>query len=134
MSDAAPVRLLGLRTATYAVADLARAKAWYTELLGSGPYFDQPFYVGFNVGGYELGLTPDPAAAARRAEAGIAYWGVENAAAAFARVQALGAEVHAPLQDVGEGIKIGSVRDPFGNILGLIENPGFTLEPRDAAR
>ncbi|MDP3909203.1 MAG: hypothetical protein Q8Q14_02335 [Gemmatimonadales bacterium] len=23
------------------------------------PYFDEPFYVGFNVGGYELGLNPD---------------------------------------------------------------------------
>ena len=127
MSSSPPLRLLGLRTATYAVADLQRAKAWYTELLGFGPYFDEPFYVGFNVAGYELGLTPEPSAGARRAEAGIAYWGVEDAEAAFARVQALGAEVAAPLQDVGGGIRIGSVWDPFGNVLGLIENPGFKL-------
>ena len=51
--------LLGLRTAIYLVKDLHRAKSWYTRLTGEAPYFDQPFYVGFNVGGYELGLLPD---------------------------------------------------------------------------
>ena len=127
MSNASPVNLHGLRTATYAVADLARAKAWYTELLGFGPYFDEPFYVGFNVAGYELGLTPEADAGGRRAEAGIAYWGVTDAEAAFARVLAMGAAVKAPLQDVGDGIKIGAVWDPFGNVFGLIENPGFRL-------
>jgi len=30
---------------------------------------------------------------------------------------------------VGEGIRLGSVLDPFGNILGVIENPHFSLEP-----
>ena len=82
--------ILGLRTAIYPVGDLARAKAWYTQLLGQAPYFDQPFYVGFNVGGFELGAA-----------------GLE------------------PVNDVGEGIKVGAVRDPFGNRLGIIENPHF---------
>ena len=43
--------LLGLRTAIYPAPDLAAAKAWYTRLLGVDPYFDEPFYVGFQVGG-----------------------------------------------------------------------------------
>jgi catechol 2,3-dioxygenase-like lactoylglutathione lyase family enzyme len=47
----------GLRTVIYHVDNLEKAKAWYTEVLGIKPYFDQPFYVGFNVGGYELELT-----------------------------------------------------------------------------
>ena len=50
--------LLGLRTVVYELYDLKAAKEWYTEALGFGPYFDEPFYVGFNVGGYELGLVP----------------------------------------------------------------------------
>ena len=50
---------LGLRTGIYHVSDLQRAKAWYRELLGADPYFDEPFYVGFEVGGFELGLDPD---------------------------------------------------------------------------
>jgi hypothetical protein len=32
-------------------------KKWWSQLLGFDPYFDQPFYVGFDVGGYELALT-----------------------------------------------------------------------------
>ncbi len=50
--------LLGLRTAIYPVTDLAAAKQWYGQVLGAQPYFDQPFYVGFSVGGFELGLLP----------------------------------------------------------------------------
>ncbi len=49
---------LGLRTAVYDAPDIAKAKAWYSKVLGEQPYFDQPFYVGFNVGGYELGILP----------------------------------------------------------------------------
>ena len=71
--------LQGLRTATYQVKDLARAKEWYSTVLGVKPYFDQPFYVGFNVGGYELGLVPASDAGEKRAPAGIAYWDVKDA-------------------------------------------------------
>ena len=58
---------------------------------------------------------------------GIAYWGVTSADDAFARLISLGATAHEPIQDVGGGIRIGSVRDPFGNVLGVIENPHFKL-------
>lgn len=118
---------LGLRTAKYSAKDLAAAKRWYAEVTGVQPYFDEPFYVGFDIGGFELGITPDDGAAAERPEAGIAYWGVKDAAAAYARLIERGASDHEPIQDVGEGIRIGSVRDPFGNILGVIENPHFKM-------
>jgi predicted enzyme related to lactoylglutathione lyase len=122
---------LGLRTAAYSARHLAAAKAWYTDVLGVAPYFDQPFYVGFNVGGYEFGIMHEDDAAPDRAAAptGIAYWGVTDAAAAYERLIALGARPHEPVQDVGEGIKVATVRDPFGNILGVIENPTFRIEP-----
>lgn len=112
----------GLRTAIYPAPDLGRAKAWYTEVFARAPYFDQPFYVGFNVGGFELGLVPDgqPGAAGCRA-----YWGVDNIEAEVQRVLALGASIHSKIQDVGEGIKVAELLDPFGNLLGLIENPLF---------
>ena len=121
------MRFLGLRTAKYTARDLAAAKAWYSRVLDHAPYFDEPFYVGFNVAGFELGITPDEHAAIERAEAGVAYWGVPDAAAAYARLLELGATDVEPVQDVGGGIKIGAVRDPFGNILGVIENPDFRI-------
>lgn len=119
---------LGLRTAKYSARDLAAAKTWYQEVTGVAPYFDEPFYVGFSIGGFELGITPDDSADGARAESGVAYWGVTNADSAYARLLALGATPHEPIQDVGDGIRIGSVHDPFGNILGVIENPHFRPE------
>jgi predicted enzyme related to lactoylglutathione lyase len=116
---------LGLRTAKYEVQDLAKAKEWYGKVLGIQPYFDQPFYVGYNVGGYELGLTPEPAAGSKRSAAGVAYWGVKDARAAYKRLLDLGATGVEEVQDVGGGILVGEVRDPFGNVLGVIDNPHF---------
>jgi predicted enzyme related to lactoylglutathione lyase len=116
---------LGLRTAKYHAPDLARAKAWYSEVLGIAPYFDEPFYVGFNVGGFELGLDPDASSGGQGEGSVAVYWGVENAEQALSRLIALGATGHSAVQDVGEGIRVASVLDPFGNVLGIIENPHF---------
>ena len=123
--------LLGLRTVIYRGPDLARAKDWYTDVLGFPPYFEEPFYVGFNVGGYELGLDPNATGAAEMAGA-VAYWGVTNAEEAFRRLLSLGAKECSGLQDVGEGIRVASVIDPFGNTFGIIENPNFRLSPPEA--
>lgn len=112
----------GLRTTIYQVADLDAAKQWYATVLGFGPYFDEPFYVGFEVGGFELGLLPSP-------EGGetLTYWGVPDAHAALARLIELGATPHSEVTDVGGGILTGAVTDPAGNTVGIIENPHFRL-------
>lgn len=112
----------GLRTVIYPASDLAAAKAWYAEVLGKAPYFDEPFYVGFAVGGFELGLIPDGTPGAAGA---VAYWGVADIGHALGRLQALGGAVHEALKDVGGGIKVASVLDPFGNVFAIIENPNF---------
>jgi len=119
--------LRGLRTVIYGVADIAAAKKWYIDALGFGPYFDQPYYVGFNVGGYELGLVPNTKPAAKASAGVVAYWGVENIAAEYARLLALGAKEHEAVRDVGGGIHVGSILDPFENIVGLIHNPHFKI-------
>lgn len=118
-------RFLGLYTAIYHAPDLARARAWYASVLGIEPYFDEPFYVGFNVGGCELGLDPDPEAAAAGSPGAVAYWGTADAAATLERLLQAGAKPRASLQDVGGGIKVATVWDPFGNVFGVIENPHF---------
>lgn len=114
----------GLRTVSYPVTDLAAAKAWYQSVLERPPYFDQPFYVGFEVGGFELGLVPDGTPGLSGANV---YWGVDDIEAEVARIVALGASVHTPVQEVGDAIRVVDLADPFGNLLGLIYNPHFDL-------
>jgi predicted enzyme related to lactoylglutathione lyase len=114
--------ILGLRTAIYPAPDLDRAKAWYTKVLGVEPYFDQPFYVGYAVGGFELGLDPNAMPGAAGAQP---LWGVADADAAMKRLVELGATVLEAVVEVGEGIKVGAVADPVGNRFGFIENPLF---------
>jgi predicted enzyme related to lactoylglutathione lyase len=115
----------GLRTVIYPVSDLTKGKDWYTQVLECDPYFDEPFYVGYSVGGFELGLIPDGVPGSNGA---LAYWGVSSVSAELERLSDLGAEVHQPVQDVGEGIKTASFKDPFGNVFGVIENPHFNAQ------
>ena len=113
---------LGLRTAIYPVADLAAATDWYVQVLGQQPYFDQPFYVGFSVGGFELGLVPLGETSTQGPQP---LWGVANIEVAFQHLTARGATPLEPVTEVGEGIKVSAVVDPFGNRLGIIQNPHF---------
>ena len=119
---------LGPATAIYHVDDIEKGKNGYSEVLGVQPYFDEPFYVGFNVGGYELGLQPSEGQSGEKADGAVAYWGVENAADACRRMLEQGATIHEAVQDVGGGIKVATVKDPFGNIFGIIENPHFKIQ------
>jgi predicted enzyme related to lactoylglutathione lyase len=120
----------GLRTVIYHVPDLAKAKAWYATAFGIQPYFDEPFYVGFSVGGYELGLHPDTSGVTFGNNA-VAYWGVPKIEDAIAHMTASGATLRAEPMDVGEGIKVGAVADPWGNVIGIIENPHFRVTAGD---
>ena len=112
----------GLRTVTYPVADLGRAKSWYADVFGVQPYFDQPFYVGFAVGGFELGLVPDGTPGTNGT---TTYWGVDDIEREVERIAGLGATVRSAIEDVGEGIRMAELLDPFGNVIGLIDNPLF---------
>lgn len=116
----------GLRTVIYHVEDLEQAKSWYRNVLGFAPYFDEPFYVGFTVGGFELGLDPDMSGVSHGTNE-VAYWGTDNAAEEVRRLVALGATSYREVQEVGGGIRVGMVKDPFGNVIGIIENPHFKI-------
>jgi len=116
--------ILGLRTAIYPTPDLPAAKSWYEQVLGQKPYFDEPFYVGFAVGGFELGLIPKGEPSTSGAQP---LWGVINADSALARLIELGATIIDPVAEVGGGIRVAAVKDPFGNRFGIIENPNFKI-------
>jgi len=117
--------LHGLRTVIYCVADVGRSRDWWKTFLGIDPYFDEPFYVGFEVGGFELGLmpaeTPEP-------EGALTYWGVDDVASTVAEACASGAQVHVEPSDVGGGIVTATVKLPDGAIVGFIYNPHFSIK------
>ncbi|MHA1190602.1 MAG: VOC family protein [Alphaproteobacteria bacterium] len=118
---------LGLRTTIYKVPDIDVAKAWYAEAFGVAAYFDEPFYVGFNIAGYELGLMPDEGPAETKTSNVLSYWGVANVPDAIGRLVGLGATLDIDASDVGEKIIVATVKDPWGNAIGLIDNPHFKL-------
>lgn len=117
------ITLEGLRTVIYPSPELDEAKEWWRGLLGLDPYFDEPFYVGFDVGGYELGIMPDASAS----DGALTYWGVADVTEAVSAALAAGATEHTPAADVGGGIVTATVRTPSGAILGLIRNPHFRV-------
>lgn len=118
-------KILGLRTVVYKVPDLNEAKIWYTKAFSIEPYFDEPFYVGYNIGGYELGLLPIEDEKNIFGNSVVSYWGVEDVAESLRHMVSCGARIHEEPHDVG--VTVASVKDPWGNIIGLIYNPHFKL-------
>ena len=117
----------GLRTVIYKVQDIEKGKKWYARAFGIEPYFDEPFYVGFNIAGYELGLQPEEETPSVKGDNTITYWGVEDIQSEYNRLLELGATIHEAPENVGGEIMVASVKDLWGNIIGLIYNPHFKL-------
>jgi len=119
--------ILGLRTTIYKVADMDKAKVWYAKVFQTEPYFDEPFYVGFHVAGFELGLQPEERPTSFKEESVIAYWGVSDLDWEYQRIIDLGAIGHEKPENVGGEIRVATVKDPWGNCIGLIFNPEFKI-------
>jgi predicted enzyme related to lactoylglutathione lyase len=109
-----------LRTVIYHVNDIAAAKEWYIKATGVQPYFDEPFYVGFDINGYELGLDPSPTITTPGNHS-VSYWAVESAKAASEKFISIGAFLVQDVTNVGGPIHVAVVADPFGNNIGFIE-------------
>lgn len=118
---------LGLRTTIYRVKELNKAKEWYEKAFGTAPYFDEPFYVGFNIRGYELGLLPEEGHTSK-AENVMSYWGVEDIHDTYNRLIQLGAIEHETPTNYGGELMVASVKDPWNNAIGFIFNPYFKLD------
>lgn len=117
--------VLGLRTCIYKVSDLSAATQWYSQAFGVEPYFDQPFYVGFDIGGFELGLQPEEEPGkGRNIET---YWGVNHLQEEVDRFRKLGASLVSGPENVGGEIEVATLTDPWDNLIGLICNPHFKL-------
>lgn len=114
-----------LRTVIYHVNNIQKAKEWYQKITGITPYFDESFYVGFNIYGCELGLDPDLRNISN-GEHSVAYWSVDNIKDALNNLTAHDVEIINTIREVGDGIFVAVVKDPFGNHIGLIEEKTIT--------
>ncbi|VXB90389.1 Glyoxalase/bleomycin resistance/extradiol dioxygenase family protein [Flavobacterium sp. 9AF] len=121
-------KILGLRTVIYKIspAHLQEAKAWYSKVFQTQPYFDAPYYIGFNIGGYELGLQPEELKSEKTPNVSC-YWGVENVEETYHFFIANGATGFEVPENVGGEIVVATVKDPWNNLIGLIYNPEFQL-------
>jgi predicted enzyme related to lactoylglutathione lyase len=108
----------------FGVGDLTAARTLYTAVLGTEPYVDSPYYVGYRVGDVEVGLDPH---AARQGGTGpsasgpITYWTTEDLQGRVDALVAAGATVQRPPADVGGGQRVAVLADASGNLLGLRE-------------
>ena len=108
----------GIKTVLHPVSDLETAKRVYSALLGVSPQADAPYYVGYDVGGQQIGLVPGSDMTAP-----VSYWHVSDINAKLAEVMAAGATVKEPPRDVGGGRMVATFTDPDGNVLGLLQDP-----------
>ncbi|WP_459212857.1 VOC family protein [Aquimarina rhabdastrellae] len=117
--------ILGLRTTIYKVSDLEKATVWYTKVFNTKPYFKEVYYVGFTIGGYELGLLPEEPSKSVKTANVLSYWGVNDIEKVYKKCIDMGATEHEKPTNVGGEIKTATIKDPWGNIIGLIYNPEF---------
>jgi predicted enzyme related to lactoylglutathione lyase len=95
------------------VSDLATAKAIYNVLLGE-PHTDQPYYVGYNVNGFEVALAPgDPAGGP------VAFADVDDLDATRDALVAAGATERDAPRQVAPQSRVCVLTDADGNPFGL---------------
>src|SRR3989442_15084865 len=105
----------------YPVRDIARAKTLYSKLLGVEPYAENAYYVGFRVGGQEIGL--DPNGHKQGLTGPIGYWQVNDVKTSLRQLVDSGAQVQQDVKDVVGGKPIAWVKDADGNITRLVQSP-----------
>lgn len=125
----------GLCNVSYFADDVAAAARWYADAFGIEPYFARPAapappaYVEFRLGDHldELGIVDRRwAAAGTGGEGGVVvHWHVDDLPAAYATLLARGATPIEPPTERGEGFVTAAVRDPFGNVLGIMHSPHY---------
>jgi predicted enzyme related to lactoylglutathione lyase len=109
----------GIQTIIYPVRDLTAAKERFQAILGEEPIVDQPYYVGWQISGQDIGL--DPNGHSKGMAGPVAYCHVDDIAATVKALNAAGAQTLQDVTGVGGGKLIASLSDPDGNVIGLLQ-------------
>jgi predicted enzyme related to lactoylglutathione lyase len=111
----------GVKSVVYPVRDLAAAKALFTMVAGVPPEFDESYYVGWRLGGQDIGL--DPHGHRKGMSGPVPYWHVDDIEKSLRALVDAGAEQLQEPKNVGGGMLIASVKDSDGNVIGLVQAP-----------
>ena len=108
----------GLRSITYTVSDIEKAKNWYSQVFNITPTYESAFIVIFLIGDSGFVLIPSISSTLKSMDGNFAYWEVDDIRSEYSRLQKLGAKVHEEISS-SFNRKRASFRDPFGNIFGI---------------
>ena len=113
------------------VADQARSRQFWGELLGTSPSLDVPGMTEFDLGGVTLGLMPFadmaellPGITAGGGQRCELYLRRADAAELLARISPAGGVLLSPLQPRGWGETVGYGLDPDGHVIAIAELAG----------
>lgn len=107
----------GIKSVVYPASDLAKAKAMFGAALNAEPIMDEPYYVGFQVNGTDIGLDPHG-----HKSGAVVYYHVDDIKGTLRTLVDAGAEVDTDVKDVGGGRQIAAVKDADGNLIGLLQD------------
>lgn len=111
----------GVVTIIYPVRDLLQATRLYAALTGAGPTVNEGDYVGFSAGGVDVGLDAGGHVAGMTGP--MSFWNVPDVLERLAELLDAGWSMDTPVRKAGGGRMIATVRDPDGNVVGLMQ-PG----------
>lgn len=111
----------GFRTVLFPTADPVAAKAVFSELLGAAPIVDEPYYVGWNIAGQDVGLVPG--GHGNGMTGAVVYWEVDDIKASVERLEKTGAKIQQDVTGVGGGKLVATMLDVDGNVFGLSQTP-----------
>ena len=105
----------------YFVKDPRKAAAWYATLVGQPiSTLDDPQHFFIRVGPQEIWFHLADEKSPTGMGGQVAYWKVESFDSARARAEAYGAELYRGPLDRLDGTFMCQLRDPFGNVFGMI--------------
>ncbi len=100
-----------IRHIVFPAKDLDKAKNVFNTFLGTEPYVDSAYYVGYKLDDQEVGLDPN-------GNAVVSYIDVDDIEVSLKTLKDAGAEVVADSRHVGGGLLVAQV-EIDGNVLGL---------------
>jgi predicted enzyme related to lactoylglutathione lyase len=109
-----------MQTIIFPVHDIGQAKQLFSQWLGTQPYMDQPYYVGFRLGDQEIGL--DPNGHKQGLTGPVSYLLVDDIRGRVQSLAGSGAQIVQDVRDVGGGRLVASLKDADGNMLGLMQD------------